>query len=93
MEIERLEIGRLVVEAEEGSIGDAAGFARTVEAELRRMVSDAGWTPPAGGAAGETAIAAVDAGSFEWGPAEGETRLARQVAERIVHAIPRAARR
>ena len=89
MEIERLEIGRLVVEAEEGSIGDAAGFARTVEAELRRMVSDAGWTPPAGGAA----IAAVDAGSFEWGPAEGETRLARQVAERIVHAIPRAARR
>jgi predicted cobalt transporter CbtA len=88
MEIERLEIGRLVVEAEEGAIGDAAGFARTVEAELRRMASDAGWTPASG-----TAIAAVDAGSFEWGPAEGETRLARQVAERIVHAIPRAARR
>jgi hypothetical protein len=89
MEIERLEIGRLVVDAEEAAIGDADGFARTVEAELRRMVNDAAWTPPAG----DAAIGAVDAGSFEWSPAEGESRLARQVAERIVHAIPRAARR
>ncbi len=83
MQIGRVEIERLLLEGIE--VADPAAFGRSVEAELRRLLSAQEWTAPER----TSEIRSSDAGAIDWQAASGSDALARAVAERIAGVIPR----
>jgi hypothetical protein len=86
VEVERIEISRLVIEVDKFDLGDPSAFGRRVESELRRIVVRRRFGMLQAG----VEVQSVDAGSHELSPG-GESGLALAVAERIGLAIQQAA--